>query len=296
VPLFLMPDESLATVFSWLLQPGQRTFWGFWLSTVLIALIWAAQRWSVRAPLLRQWLSRDYWWHPSARQDYALILLNALLFMLLGSATLVLILMLANLSYELWSLALPPAVLASWHGIGAVTAYALVLLLLDDFSRYGLHRALHSRWLWRIHRLHHSAAVLTPLTFLRVHPLEKLLYQWRTALVHGGLSGSYFFAFGQHAQPWLIAGISGSVLLFNLLGANLRHSHIPLRYGALERVFISPAQHQFHHSLQGSRSNYGSMLAIWDGLFGSWQSGAQQAPLPQRHHHLIQQLLLKRVP
>lgn len=288
-----MVTSTLNDALTWLYQPGQRTFWAFWLTSAVIALGWAGCHWSQRKPLLRQWLSRDYWWHPSARQDYGLLAINSVLFTLLGSATLLLIMQLANFSYESWSLLAAPAALAHWHGLQSLIAYALLLMLVDDLCRYGLHRALHSRLLWPIHRLHHSATVLTPITFLRVHPLEKLLYQWRTALVHGGLSGSYFFAFGQHAQPWLIAGISGSVLLFNLLGANLRHSHIALRYGHLERVFISPAQHQFHHSVQGSRSNYGSMLAIWDVLFGSWQSGARHAPLPSHHSGLITQLLLK---
>ncbi|ASP38654.1 hypothetical protein CHH28_08170 [Bacterioplanes sanyensis] len=285
---------SLSDWFSWLLQPAQRTFWGFWLSSALLALAWAARHWSQRAGLLRQWLSRDYWWHPSARQDYVLVAINIALFAALGSATLVLILYVANISFESWSALASPAPWAPWHGPFSALLYAVLLLLLDDLSRYGLHRVLHTRWLWRIHRVHHAANVLTPITFLRVHPLEKLLYQWRTALLHGGLSGSYFFLFGQHSQPWLIFGISGTVLMFNLLGANLRHSHIPIRYGYFERWLISPAQHQYHHSMRGSRCNFGSMLAVWDRLFGSWRSGAHRAPLPQHTLPLSQQLLLRR--
>jgi len=59
--------------------------------------------------------------------------------------------------------------------------------------------------------------------------------------------------------------------LFNALGANLRHSHIWLSFGSLERWFISPAQHQIHHSsAEADRDiNFGTCLAIWDRLFGS---------------------------
>ncbi|TNC84107.1 MAG: fatty acid hydroxylase [Thalassolituus sp.] len=284
---------NLTDLFSWLTDPGQRTFWLFWVSTLVLALLWAALDWQERRPRIGQWFSRAYWWNTSACQDYVLILLNGALFTLLGVATLVLILRVANVTYEGLNVGLPAAVWSAWHGPLSAVVYTLILVLLDDITRYGLHRALHSRWLWPVHRLHHSASVLTPLTFLRVHPLEKLMYQCRTALVHGGATGSYFFLFGQHSQPWLIFGISGSVLLFNLFGANLRHSNIPLRYGRLEKWLISPAQHQVHHGVGTSRYNYGSAFAIWDRMFGSWRPGAEHIELPDQRIPLARQLFLR---
>lgn len=277
----------------WLTDPGQRTFWGFVASAYLLALIWALFNWQERAHFCLRWLKADYWWNPSTRQDYAIILINALLFALMGTATLLLILYVANAVYELLGLLFKPLFLADLHGTISLILFALILILADDLTRYALHRALHWRWLWPIHRFHHNAAVLTPFTFLRVHPLEKLLYQWRTALVYGGISGSYFFLFGNHAPPLTIFGISASVLLFNLLGANLRHSQIPIQYGKAEQWFISPAQHQHHHSVDGSRYNFGSMLAIWDRMFSSWRDGTHRAPLPSHNIPLTDQLLLR---
>jgi len=60
--------------------------------------------------------------------------------------------------------------------------------------------------------------------------------------------------------------------LFYFFGANLRHSHVKLKYFSfLEYIFISPYQHQIHHSnnQQHFDSNLGSRLAIWDYLFGT---------------------------
>ena len=39
----------------------------------------------------------------------------------------------------------------------------------------------------------------------------------------------------------------------------------------MEHVFISPAQHQLHHSIAEEHhdKNFGAALAIWDWLFGS---------------------------
>ena len=55
-------------------------------------------------------------------------------------------------------------------------------------------------------------------------------------------------------------------------GANLRHSHVKLKYPSfLEYIFISPYQHQIHHSINKHHydKNMGSKLAIWDFIFGT---------------------------
>ncbi len=52
----------------------------------------------------------------------------------------------------------------------------------------------------------------------------------------------------------------------------MRHSHVWLSYGdLLEHLFISPAQHQIHHSraVEHHGKNYGEVLAIWDWMFGT---------------------------
>ena len=57
-----------------------------------------------------------------------------------------------------------------------------------------------------------------------------------------------------------------------MTGSNLRHSHINIKYWKwLEYIFISPAQHQLHHSIAQEHydKNFGAALAIWDWLFGS---------------------------
>ena len=60
--------------------------------------------------------------------------------------------------------------------------------------------------------------------------------------------------------------------MFNIFGSNLRHSHIGIRYWHwVEYIFISPGQHQLHHSIAREHhdKNFGAALAIWDWLFGS---------------------------
>ena len=107
-------------------------------------------------------------------------------------------------------------------------------------------------------------------TVYRVHPVESFLYGLRgtlsTGLVTGFLSG--FWNIAKLRYPWRDAiGIT-----FNALGANLRHSHVWLSYGPLEKILISPAQHQIHHSNHPEHfdKNFGICLSIWDILGKSW--------------------------
>lgn len=299
----LFPDSLQFTLIQWwqallaiVQAPESRTFWGYWLSAALIVLLWATASWSSRKQHLKPWLTLSYWWNTSTRQDYLLILLNSLLF--LGSAGfwLVVSINVANWTFVTLRSISPASELASGTSLTLLVSYSIVLFLAEDLSRYGLHKLLHSRWLWRIHAVHHSASVLTPLSLLRVHPLEKLLYQLRSSSVHGLMIGLFFYGFGVQQQAWQLFGISGFVLLFNTLGANLRHSMVPISFGRLEHILISPVQHQLHHSPGHSRQNLGSVLAIWDKAFGTWKQpdDEQTVTLPKVSKPLLHQLLLKR--
>ena len=69
-----------------------------------------------------------------------------------------------------------------------------------------------------------------------------------------------------------VLGANVFVFIFNIMGANLRHSHVWWGWGQrIEQWFISPAQHQIHHSDNAIHfdRNLGSALAIWDRLFGT---------------------------
>lgn len=278
---------------NWLIDPQSRTFVAYSLSSFVLVLLWVGLSWQQRLPYLKQLTQKSYWWNASTRQDYQLILLNAVLFSILSITWVVFTITIANSVFKLLSTVSEPRAFAETSSLLLFSLFTLALVLLEDLSRYALHRLLHWRFFWRIHQLHHSATILTPLSFLRVHPIEKLLYQLRSATVYGSCTGVFFFLVGEHPQAWLIFGISGASLLFNALGANIRHSMVPISYGPLEKIFISPLQHQLHHSDQYNRKNYGAIFSFWDRLFSSWAAGDKQAPLPEKEKKLLDQLLLK---
>jgi sterol desaturase/sphingolipid hydroxylase (fatty acid hydroxylase superfamily) len=149
--------------------------------------------------------------------------------------------------------------------------YTLSIFIFSDFTRYWLHRFLHTiPFLWEFHKVHHSAKVLTPFTFYRVHPIENILFGFRYSLSIGVVTGIFFYCFGAVLDFYSVLGVNVFVFVFNLLGSNLRHSHIKIRYFSfLEKLFISPYMHQIHHSSKHFDKNYGGYLAIWDHWFGS---------------------------
>lgn len=158
---------------------------------------------------------------------------------------------------------------ASWHPIWIT----LLLVIAADFKVYWVHRIHHEMaLLWPFHSVHHSAEVLTPVTVYRKHPIYDLISTAFGAVILGILQGVLLGFFVGKVEISTIAGSNLIYFLFNFLGSNLRHSHIWLSYGPwVERIFISPAQHQIHHSLaqKHNNKNYGEVLAVWDWMFGT---------------------------
>ena len=156
--------------------------------------------------------------------------------------------------------------------IATLAIVTLAVVLANDFTTYWVHRLHHEiPVFWPFHKLHHSAETLTPITFARKHPVYDLTRAIANVFVVGPVQGIIFALFGVVSFP-VILGVNVIYASFHWSGSNLRHSHIWLSYGpVLNRILISPAQHQIHHSLaqRHFNKNYGEIFAIWDWMFGS---------------------------
>lgn len=156
---------------------------------------------------------------------------------------------------------------------GRVALATLLIVMAADFCKYWAHRLHHeSSVLWPFHAVHHSAEVMTPITLSRAHPMESVIRNVFISIVEGIVQALVVWLLVGTVSPWTIAGANAFYFMFNSAGANLRHSHIWVRFGwVAEHIFISPAQHQIHHSsaTKHFNKNYGSMFAIWDWAFGT---------------------------
>ena len=166
----------------------------------------------------------------------------------------------------------PLAFHAASAGMVAIL-FTAFFFIFDDFSRFFVHRLMHKiPFLWAFHQVHHSAETMTPFTIFRTHPIEGVVFILRTSIVQGVVISVFIFLFGSKVDLVTVFGASVGVVIFHSLGSNLRHSHVKIRYPkSIERIFISPGQHQIHHSTEKKHfdKNFGVAFAIWDLMFGS---------------------------
>ncbi len=251
-------------------SPEERLFWPYLISALVIAFLAAA---AGRASLRTELFTRALWWHPSARADYALFIVRTVLGALVIAPLLVSSTVIAvKVVLILYAVVGEPL---HWPLGSLLTtlSYTAILFASSDASRFVMHKLMHEvSWLWRFHQVHHSAEVMTPVTLYRIHPVEGVLVALRGVLVTGLVGGVFSWLTGGSAVPAEILGVNAVAFTLNLAGSNLRHSHVWISFGPLERIVMSPAQHQLHHSLEtgGYKVNYGSFLALWDMLAGTW--------------------------
>ncbi len=131
-------------------------------------------------------------------------------------------------------------------------------LIVNDFARYWLHRWHHKyEWMWRIHRVHHTAVEMDALSTFRIHVLEAVI------------------KYGMIVLPFHLLHVDRSVILIyssvDILKGFWHHANIRTRIGWLNYIFNSAELHWWHHSVEarGQLANYGSILSIWDWLFGT---------------------------
>jgi sterol desaturase/sphingolipid hydroxylase (fatty acid hydroxylase superfamily) len=162
--------------------------------------------------------------------------------------------------------------LAISSGWVATTLQFAVVFLAMDFANFMYHYLFHKvPFLWRIHRVHHSAEVLTPLTRWRFHPVEVVLELSFKGPFAGIITGAVLYLFGTKVSTSATVIVAAMSVAFE--GTFFfRHSHIWVSYGRLaSRLLCSPCMHQIHHSIDPKHwdKNFGLMLSIWDYLFGS---------------------------
>ena len=268
-------------------DPTSRTWLGaLAIGAVVGLIIWRRTTdhslW--QAPLVfGAWL-RTRAWSKSGRLDISLLLFRQIL--------------------AFFGLAIPAIAIATWFAqrgviladrtlgtppselwlpdIAVVALYTLTLFVVQDASRFVLHALMHRvPTLWQFHQVHHSAEVLTPLTFHRIHPVESALYAVRGIIATTVVAAPAYWLFREHAVVWTLFGVHGLGLLLNAVAGNLRHSEIWWSFGpTIERWLISPAQHQLHHGDESSEhpQNLGTWLSIWDRLYGSLRLAGPTPP------------------
>ncbi|MDE3748606.1 sterol desaturase family protein [Methylobacterium radiotolerans] len=148
----------------------------------------------------------------------------------------------------------------------------ILMFLVAEFSDYLCHYVEHKvPFLWELHKVHHSAQMLNPLTSKRGHPVSMAL----EAIVRGLLTaipgGLFMFLFGLSVvEATSLSWVASKIFVLLTLDP-LKHSHLPISLGIFDKILISPHMHQIHHSKVQDHwdKNFGTNLSIFDWALGT---------------------------
>lgn len=263
---------SVSIAFKPFLSSTGRVFWVYLIGALTVALLFVVLRFKFNRRFWRRVFQSHTWFHASSLLDYQIFLMKGIARLLTASVKLTLIAGFAIfIKKQITNMVGAPELTSlSLQSIGII--YTITLFIASDLSRFLVHMAFHRvGFLWQLHQVHHSAEVLTPMTLYRTHIFEWLLAHFRSILVIGSLTGIFSYLFPFRDAYYSLMGVNAIGFVFSFLGSNLRHSHLFISYGWLEKIFISPAQHQIHHSRneEHAHANYGVWLSIWDRLTGT---------------------------
>ena len=256
---------------SYIIDSEKRIYFLYLFSSFVLAY-YVFKRSRLHTSFLKYVFNKRIWTSRSAVNDYLLFLFNNLVKVALIGPYLILGLYIAFYinEYLLQLFGFPSESLTMTQ---TVIFYTISLSLLNDFLSFVIHYLMHKiPFLWEFHKIHHSATTLNPITQYRIHPIELIINNVRSIITFGFVTGIFDYLSSHPLDKMLFIGVNIFSFLFLFFGANLRHSHVKLSYPTfLEKIIISPYQHQIHHSQKESHfdKNMGSKLAVWDWAFGT---------------------------
>jgi len=134
---------------------------------------------------------------------------------------------------------------------------AFIVIVLSDVLIYWGHRLQHKvSFLWRFHKVHHSAETLDWLAAHREHPLDSI------------------YTIGLINLPAFILGFPletlAGFIAFRGIWAIYIHSNVKLPLGPLRMLIGAPELHHWHHDLERDAGNYANISPLMDIIFGTY--------------------------
>ena len=174
--------------------------------------------------------------------------------------------------YLLWSAPVVAAITWAYHGLHALPLHGMrtefaswpwalqfaVAFLLSDCAIYWAHRWQHNNaFLWRFHRVHHTAERMDWLAAHREHPLDNLYTRTVENL------------------PLLVLGFPMGTIagfaVFRGMWAIFIHSNTTLSPGPLRYLIGAPRLHHWHHAIETKgQVNFANLSPLMDLLFGTY--------------------------
>jgi sterol desaturase/sphingolipid hydroxylase (fatty acid hydroxylase superfamily) len=131
--------------------------------------------------------------------------------------------------------------------------------VVGDFGAYWMHRFMHLKPVWRVHKWHHSPTTMYWLAGYRASLPQQTMFN---------LPWIFAYAVFGMAPWWMYLAVMSSHMLLN----DWMHMNVSWRSNWLEWVFVTPRYHHIHHSDDPAHANanFGVTFSIWDRLFGTY--------------------------
>ena len=159
--------------------------------------------------------------------------------------------------FSLWITSVIPISIRQTVQSQSIWLQAFEVIIASDLIIYWGHRIQHKvDFLWRFHKVHHSAETLDWLAAHREHPIDSI------------------YTIGLINLPAFLFGFDLSVLAlvvaFRGIWAIYIHSNVRLPIGKLKILIGSPELHHWHHDKQRDRGNYANLSPLMDIIFGTY--------------------------
>ena len=135
----------------------------------------------------------------------------------------------------------------------------LCYLVIADFGHYWIHRLMHYKMFWRIHKWHHAPDYMYWLMGVRTTLPQQVL-----------VNLPYIFAYPFVAlSPWWMALAIGAG---HAVQNDWMHLNVTWRSSWLEWLIVTPRYHHIHHSNEPEHyvANLGALFTVWDRMFGTY--------------------------
>jgi sterol desaturase/sphingolipid hydroxylase (fatty acid hydroxylase superfamily) len=146
----------------------------------------------------------------------------------------------------------------------------IIFFVIFDFLKFFRHWLVHKVPLfWFFHCPHHSHKDFYTLLEFRFHPMDNFIRNFLTVIILA------FFLFDNE----VVIGMRILYQAYTLLNHNKIRWHIPI----INDVVVSPRTHYVHHTQEGCRYNYGTILTIWDRIWGTYREKVSNDEMIQTH-------------
>ena len=159
--------------------------------------------------------------------------------------------------FDQWLEAIIPKYIQTFIAGQPIWLQAVEVLVLSDFLIYWGHRLQHKvDFLWRFHKVHHSAEHLDWLAAHREHPIDSV---YTIGIIN---LPAFIFGFELEAIAAIVA--------FRGIWAIYIHSNVRLPIGPLKKLIGAPELHHWHHDIERDRGNYANISPLMDIFFGTY--------------------------